>query len=135
MVLYLDSGNMYNFLQPVSEGSDIFTTTGIVTILVALGALITTIFTAYSAFRAKITAEEVKEVNKDQTKKLDNITVLVDGRYSAVLQELADVKKLLAISTGEKSDDLKADKAQVIADNQSNQVKIASEQNLIKKEV
>jgi len=113
-------------LQEAPVPSDIFTTTGVVTILAAFGVLVTTIFTAYTAYRSKIATEEVKKVNLDQVVKLENIEILVDGRYSAVLQELADVKNLLAISTGLPSDELKANKAQVIADEQAKQVGIVA---------
>lgn len=87
--------------------------TGIVTVIAALVAGIVTIVNA-----VKTTKTEVSE-------KLDNITVLVDGRYSTVLQELADVKQLLAEETGLKSDAGKAVDAQVTANKQASVVKQA----------
>ncbi len=64
--------------------------------------------------------------NVDQTKRLEHIEILVDGRYSEVLQELADVKRLLAKQTGEPSDKDRADQAQRRADDQANRVKAAN---------
>lgn len=118
---------MQNLLQEVPVQSDIFTTTGVVTILAAIGALVTTLFTAYISIKAKNTTEEVKKVNLDQVKKLDNITILVNGRYSAVLQELADVKQLLAASTGKEADIVSASKAQKIADKQEKLIGIVDQ--------
>lgn len=46
------------------------------------------------------------------SRKLDGITLLVDGRYGDVLQELADVKRLLAAQTGSASDHTRAEVAQ-----------------------
>lgn len=54
--------------------------------------------------------------------KLDHITVLVNGRYSQVLQELADVRRLLAAHSGLEADRLKADIAQQQADAQAHRI-------------
>jgi hypothetical protein len=107
--------------------SDLLTSGGIVTVLGAIGLLVTTIFTGWAAFKAKTTVDGVKTVNDVQSKKLDNITVLVDGRYGEVLQELADVKDLLAATTGTKMDRLKADKAQTTANAQHDRTKAATD--------
>jgi len=63
----------------------------------------------------------------ENSNKLDRIEILVDGRYSAVLQELADVKKLLADRSGEIIDRIKADGAQANADAQEVRVKKSRE--------
>ena len=58
-------------------------------------------------------------------RKLERIELLVDGRYGEVLQELADVKALLAAITGKPSDLLKAQIAQTKADEQVSRVAAA----------
>ena len=58
-------------------------------------------------------------------RKLERIELLVDGRYGEVLQELADVKALLAAITGKPSDVLKAQIAQTKADEQVSRVTAA----------
>lgn len=91
---------------------------GIVAIIGALSLLITTFFTAWAAYKAKVGADVVKVETVAQTKKLDNITILVDGRYGEVLQELADIKRIFAQTTGLPADATKADVAQETADAQ-----------------
>jgi hypothetical protein len=60
----------------------------------------------------------LRQMNKSQSVKLDRIEILVDGRYSEVLQQLADVKKLLAKATGQPDDYDRATAAQTQADRQ-----------------
>lgn len=52
----------------------------------------------------------------ERDKKLDRITVLVNGRYSRVLQELADVRHVLAGMSGRAEDKRQAQLAQERAD-------------------
>lgn len=61
----------------------------------------------------------------ERDRKLDRIEVLVDGRYSQVLQELADMKKLLADLTGTAVDRAQATIAQATADEQHRRVTAA----------
>jgi hypothetical protein len=63
-------------------------------------------------------AETSAIVGKARDRKLDRIEILVDGRYGEVLQELADMKDLLAKITGKPSDIAKAEAAQTKADEQ-----------------
>ena len=58
-------------------------------------------------------------------KKLDKIEILVDGRYSEVLQELATLQMLLAHSTGTEVDMNKARTAQDKANEQQVRVDIS----------
>lgn len=109
--------------EPVAvkvQVSDILTSGGIVTILGGVGLLVTTFFTAYTSYKTK-------NINEVQNKKLDNVTLLVDGRYGAVLQELADMKKLFADLTGTKIDQFQADKAQSDATAQHIRSEVAKE--------
>jgi hypothetical protein len=55
-------------------------------------------------------------------KKVDNITVLVDGRYSEVLSEIATLTDVIANASGLPGDRLKADAAKLRADSQSARV-------------
>lgn len=80
-----------------------------------IALLITTSVSAWNSVRAK-------QAGAAQDKKLDTITVLVNGRYSKVLQELADVKRILAASTGLESDRKAATVAQTHADDQASRV-------------
>lgn len=64
----------------------------------------------------------MRGVTSAQTVKLDEIHILVDGRYSQVLQELADVKQLLAVATGGAVDQRAATIAQQNADAQAARV-------------
>ena len=59
-------------------------------------------------------------------KKLDNITTLVDGRYSALLNELASLKELFAEESGRKIDRVSADTARASANEQASRVLDAS---------
>jgi len=61
----------------------------------------------------------VETVTDDQNKKLDKITVLVDGRYLAVLNELATMKEMFAHLTGLHSDKKLAQDARSAADAQA----------------
>jgi hypothetical protein len=58
--------------------------------------------------------------------KLDRIELLVDGRYGKVLQELADVKRMLAAESGKDIDKVKANDAQDLADEQQKRVEISN---------
>jgi len=89
--------------------------TGAVTVIGALVAGITSIIVTV---RASKKVDTVIAATTGQDAKLDNITILVDGRYSQVLQELADVKRLMAETTGSTADSKDAAKAQKTADAQ-----------------
>jgi hypothetical protein len=67
-------------------------------------------------------AEIGRQAGKMRDQKLDNITILVDGRYGQVLQELADVRQLLATHSGTTSDQAAASIAQQAADDQERRV-------------
>lgn len=99
-------------------------------IFAGIALLITTSVSAWNSVRAKQESRATKtavEINAStgaaagavRDAKLDNITILVNGRYSQVLQELADVKGLLAAATGRESDRVKAELAQGQADEQA----------------
>ena len=62
----------------------------------------------------------LKSVSTDR--KVDNITVLVDGRYSDVLQELSNVRGLLADRSGLTADRVLAEAAQMRSDDQAARV-------------
>jgi hypothetical protein len=105
-------------------------------IFTGLALLISTSVSAWGSIRAKQGAAATQATVEQNAAagaaagavrdaKLDNITVLVNGRYSQVLQELADVKRLLAASTGTVEDHMKADAAQVRADDQAGRVTAA----------
>lgn len=84
-------------------------------IFAGIALLINTSVSAWNSIRTK-QAGAVRDA------KLDNITVLVNGRYSEVLQELADVKRLLAAATGLARDHANAVTAQERADEQLRRV-------------
>jgi hypothetical protein len=67
-------------------------------------------------------SDDIAAANVQQNAKLGRIEVLVDGRYGEVLQELADVKRLLAATSGLKVDQDKAAEAQTRADDQAARV-------------
>jgi len=71
-----------------------------------------TVFTSWVA--------AMKSVSTDR--KVDNITVLVDGRYGEVLRELADVRGLLAKRSGTQHDIARAASALQDADAQDEKV-------------
>jgi len=89
------------------------TITGVV---VVVGALVTAVVKIIAALRE--TKAVVVERAASQDVELREIKVLVDGRYGEVLQELADMKKLLASETGRKADAQQAASAQKRADDQ-----------------
>ena len=102
---------------------------GILSILSALTVAITTIITTARQAKVGATVEATKHTIEDVQKegvvrntKLDRIEVLVDGRYSEVLKELAMVRALLADRSGDAGDQLKADKAQRLSDDQAQRV-------------
>jgi len=98
----------------------------IVTILAAVGVLATIIggliVNIIVARKNQSIIKNVEEKTLSQNKQLSNIEVLVDGRYSDVLQELANVKKLLAESSGLPSHKAEAKSAQAKADKQEARV-------------
>jgi hypothetical protein len=94
----------------------------ILSILGAVTAAITTIITLIRSGKTKAIVEGTHELNQAQNLKLDTITLLVNGRYGDVLQELADVKRILAAESGRKADKESATQAQTRADAQQARV-------------
>lgn len=93
-----------------------------VTITLIIGGVVTIIGAAATGIVAVIRAinetkkavVETKSQVETSDRKLDTITILADGHYSLVLTELAEVRKLLAASTGapgDKASAIQADKA------------------------
>jgi hypothetical protein len=83
-------------------------------VLTGLGTGIATIIRA-----ARGTRQKVDDAAKVNATKLDTITtLLVDGRYAEVLQQLADVRWLLAEATGLSGDRTQANLAQSVASSQ-----------------
>ena len=62
-------------------------------------------------------------VGEERDRKLDRIEVLVNGRYSEVLQELATVRQAIADASGRSTDKMLADRAQQRADEQHARVR------------
>lgn len=71
-----------------------------------------TVFTSWVAASKSISTD----------RKVDVVTMLVDGRYSDVLRELAHVRKILAERSGSTYDIERAKDAQVKADDQAARV-------------
>jgi len=91
--------------------------TGTVTII---GAIVVGIVTIIRAIHeTKKAVDVVKDTNIRQDAKLDNITILVNGRYTEVLKELASLRQIIATTSGLKRDQDKADAARALADDQS----------------
>lgn len=63
--------------------------------------------------------------------KLDHISGLVNGRYSQVLQELADVRRQLAAASGREADRIQAAIAQDRADAQAALVRAAGDGQVV----
>lgn len=103
---------------------DLITISAIITGVIAIiGAIAGAAVSIIVAMRE--TKKEVKDVASQAVvadAKLDRIEVLVDGRYSKVLQELADVKAMLARETGHQVDSELAVVAQKTADEQEERV-------------
>lgn len=59
---------------------------------------------------------QLRKNKKATIDRLDNITVLVDGRYGQVLRELAEVKALVAELTGLQDDKDRAELAKKLSD-------------------
>lgn len=97
---------------------------GAVTVLV-IGAIVTGAVKIIGAI--KDTKQTVQDVVVPQNAQLKKIQLLVDGRYGQVLQELADVKRILALESGRKADMERADTAQKIANNQKQVAQKAEE--------
>ena len=102
--------------------------TAVVLIIAAHAQAVSRIISAVKA--AKGVAEETKAINQVQSGKLDNITQLVDGQYSAVLKELAEVKRVLADVTGRRSDRDGADAAERASNAHAARVNAASKKEL-----
>ncbi len=103
---------------------------GIIAVIKALHETRTEIATTKTEIATKLekNAAVSKTIGEARDKKLDRIEVLVDGRYGEVLQELADMKKALALATGLATDQVKSDEAQKRADLQESRV-VASKQS------
>jgi hypothetical protein len=85
--------------------------------VVIIGAITTAAVKIINALHStKEAVDAVVGINAAQSKKLDGITVLVDGRYGEVLSELATVKRLLAAESGLQTDQVAAEIAQVTSD-------------------
>ena len=81
-----------------------------------------TVFTSWVA--------ATKSISTDR--KVDNVTLLVDGRYGDVLRELADVRAMLAAQTGTQNDQTRADSARHdsnLQDARVNEVRTAVERS------
>lgn len=112
----------------VSAATVSLITSAIVTIIGTLVGGIIAIITALRNTKRSIeaNAEADRDAAAIRESKLDHITVLVNGRYSALLQELADAKQLLAAHTGLAADHAAAEVAQQKADDQASRVRAAS---------
>jgi hypothetical protein len=73
----------------------------------------------------KALGENKKVIQTEITPKLERIEILVDGRYSEVLQELADLKAVIADKSGTMVDRQLAKAAQIKADDQQARVTAA----------
>jgi hypothetical protein len=91
-------------------------------IVTGIGGLIGIFFTALTAYRTSKKSDAIAATNVKQDVKLQRIEILVDGRYGQVLQELADVKRLLAAESGLAIDHDKAAAAQSRANEQAARV-------------
>jgi len=115
--------------QTVEVSGSMATTiiSGALLIIGALSAAIVKIIQALNESRinTKQVVEQTKTVveqNNEQIKQLNRVEILVDGRYGEVLQELSDVRRLLAAQSGTTADSDKADAAQVKATQQAKRV-------------
>ena len=115
--------------QTVEVSGSMATTiiSGALLIIGALSAAIVKIIQALNESRinTKQVVEQTKTVveqNNEQIKQLNRVEILVDGRYGEVLQELSDVRRLLAAQSGTTADSDKADAAQVKATEQAKRV-------------
>jgi hypothetical protein len=95
------------------------TTTNILLILGAVTSSVVAIITVWHTGRK---VDAVSVATDGQNVKLDRIEVLVDGRYGAVLQRLADVLVVMADRSGTATDRASAATAQNEADAQSARV-------------
>lgn len=105
----------------------VWTPATVAVLITATAALIAAIGTAAAAvireIRAKASVGAAAGEQRDQ--KLDRIEILVNGRYSQVLQDLADVKRTLADVSGTARDQAAAARAQQTADDQHARVRAA----------
>jgi hypothetical protein len=95
-------------------------------IILILGALSSSIVAILTVWRTGHKVDRVATATADQDRKLDRIEVLVDGRYGAVLQKLADVLLALALKSGTAKDRVRAVDAQNEADAQAARVNTAN---------
>lgn len=95
-------------------------------VVLIIGAITTAALKIIEALHAtKEVVVKTAAVNVRQDAKLDQITFLVDGRYTSVLHELSDVKRLLAEVTGKPADIKAANKAQTDVDEHAAHVALA----------
>lgn len=99
-------------------------------IFAGIALLITTSVSAWKTVRVqaaiKQNAVDGAAAGAAREAKLDHISVLVNGRYSQVLQELADVRRELAAASGLERDRIQAAIAQDRADAQAELVRAAA---------
>jgi len=100
-----------------------FTTANIILII---GALTSSTIAIITVWRTGRKVDAVAAQTSGQDVKLNRIEVLVDGRYGAVLQRLADVLVVLADRSGTASDRARAESAQSEANAQQAQVAAAA---------
>lgn len=113
-----------------TEPSSVIIAAGTAAILAILAAISTATVKIIHALRSTTAiVAETQAINKTQNKKLDKITVLVDGRYSAVLQEMADLKLAVAKLSGLPADKVRAVDAQKRATEQAARVKMTEEED------
>jgi len=131
LLLSIPLGLLFGQAAAAAQPDSPFTVTGIIAILGAITVMATAIITAWRTgsrvTEAKVAVAAVAAATTHQDQKLDRIEILVDGRYGEVLQELADVKLLLAHATGREADTSSADSAQLRADNQASRVAAAGQ--------
>lgn len=89
-----------------------------------IGAITTAAVTVIKALRD--TRRAVDDTNTEQIRKLDNITVLVNGRYLQLLQELAEAYALIAKRSRREGDRRVAAEARQRAEDQAARVAAAA---------
>lgn len=110
---------------PVTFSPAAITAFGAMAVLV-IGAMVTGVVTIIRVLAETRTVKTAIAVNAQTSERvgaqrdttLKRIEILVDGRYGDVLQELADLKELVAGMTGKPTDILKAQAARRKADEQ-----------------
>lgn len=106
---------------------------GIILIIGAVVTGIVTVIKTVSETKDKVVdatkqISKVREINQNQMTQLKSIKILVDGRYSDVLNELARIKQLLADNTKLESDQDEANIAHTVAKEQEVRVSKSEEQ-------